>query len=147
MKRFIRCTCLVLAMVMVLSSPAAAAEALENRSSSFFLCSSVYLCNVSGTSFEAWFDVTGLDIMDAIGATMIKIQRSSDGENWTTVKTCSKDNYLYFMAYNTVTHAAGVSHVGTPGYYYRAYIEIYAKKGVNTGYLDRYTSAIYIPAS
>ena len=45
------------------------------------------------------------------------------------------------------THAAGVSYVGTPGYYYRAYIELYAKKGVNTGYLGRYTSAIYIPAN
>ena len=147
MKRFVRCTCLVLAMVVVLAVPTFATEALEPKASNFFMGSSVYLSNVSGTSFTAWFDVTGTGIMDAIGANVIKIQRSSDGVNWTTVITCSKDNYLYFVDYNTATHAASVRVSVTGGYYYRAYIELYAKKGVNTGYMDRYTSKIYIPAN
>ena len=86
MKRFLRCTCLLLVLATVLSIPAFAAEASEPRSSSFFLRSSVYLCNVSGKSFEAWFSVTGVGTMDVIGAKTIKIQRSSDGTNWTTVK-------------------------------------------------------------
>ncbi len=147
MKRFFRCTCFVLAMIMVLTTPTFAAEVLEPKSSSFFIKSSVYLCNVSGNSFEAWFNVTGTGTMDAVGANFIKIQRSSDGVNWTTVRTCLKENYLYLVDYNSTGHAAGVSHTGTGGYYYRAYIQLYAKNSSGYGTMDRYTSAIYIPAN
>lgn len=147
MKRFIRTTCFLLTMVMVLAVPVFAAENVEPKASNFFISSSVYLCNVSGNSFEAWFEVTGTGTMDQIGANFIKIQRSSDGTNWTTVKTCSKDNYLTLIDYNSVGHEAGVYYSGTGGYYYRAYIELYAKKGVNSGYMSRYTSPIYIPAN
>lgn len=149
MKRFFRCTCLVLAVVMILSVPAFASETLESKASSFFTGSSVYLCNVSGNYFEAWFDVTATGTMDTIGANFIKIQQSPDGVNWTTVKTCAKENYpyLYLVDYNSTTHTAGVSYTGTPGYYYRAYIQLYAKKSSGSGIRDRYTSAIYIPAN
>lgn len=147
MKRFVRCTCFVLAIAMVLVVPAFATETVEQKSSSFFISSSVYLCNVSGNSFEAWFEVTGAGGMDVLGVNFIKIQRSSDGVNWTTVKTCSKENYPNLVDYNTSFHGAGVSYTATGGYYYRAYIELYAKKGVNTGTMDRYTSKIYIPAN
>lgn len=147
MKRFVRCTCFVLAMIMVMITPAFAAETTEPRASSFFTSSSVYLCNVSGNTFEAWFDVLATDSMDALGANFIKIQRSSDGVNWTTVLTCSKDNYLYFVDYNSFVHAAGVSVTVARGYYYRAYIQLYAKKGVNTGTMNEYTAPIYIPAN
>lgn len=147
MKRFVRCVTLALVMVMTLAVPAFAAETVEPKASSFFMKSSVYLCNISGTSFEAWFDVTGTGTMDAIGANFIKIQRSSDGVNWTTVKTCAKENYLYLVDYNSTAHAAGVSYTGTGGYYYRAYIQLYAKNSSGYGTMDRYTSSIYIPAS
>lgn len=147
MKRLIRCTCLILAMVMALTIPVSAAESVEPKASSFFMGSSIYLSNVSGTTFTACFDVTGTGIMDAIGANFIKIQRSSDGVNWTTVITCSKDNFLYFVDYNSASHAASVTVSVTGGYYYRAYIQLYAKKGVDTGYMNRYTSKIFIPAS
>ena len=142
MKRFVRAVCLLLVLSVMLTIPALAAE---SRASNFFMCSSVYLCNVSGKSFEAWFEVTGVNGMDVIGAKTIKIQRSSDGSNWTTMKTFSKDSYPSLVDTNTGTHAAGVSYTGSGGYYYRAYIQLYAKKGVNTGTMDRYTSSIYIP--
>ena len=147
MKRFIRCTCLLLSMVMVLATPAFAAETMEPKGSSFFGSSSVFLCNVSRTSFEAWFEVTGVSRMDAIGVNFIKIQQSSDGSNWTTVKTYTKESYTNLIDYNSTTHSAGVSYTATGGYYYRAYIQLYAKKGVNFGTMDEYTSRIYIPAS
>lgn len=147
MKRFIRGASLVLALVMVLTVPAFAAEPVQPRASSFFMQSSVYLCNISGSYFEAWFNVTGTGIMDEIGAKYIKIQQSSDGTNWTTVKTYSMENYPSLIGDNTTTHAAGVSYVGTPGYYYRAHIRLYAKNSSGTGQRDRYTSSIYIPAN
>ena len=145
MKRFVRCTCLVLVMAMILAIPAMAAETTDPRGSIFFGRSSVYLCNVSGNSFEAWFEVTGTGPMDQIGVNFIKIQRSSDGANWTTVKTYSKETYSNLINYDSVAHTAGVSYTATRGYYYRAHIQLYAKKGVNFGTMNQYTSSIYIP--
>jgi len=147
MKRFLRCTCLILVMSMFLAVPAFAAETVEPRASSFFTKCSVYLCNVSGNSFEAWFNVTGTGTMDMIGAEFIKIQRSSDDSNWTTVKTFSRSSYSNLVDTNTTAHTTGVSYTATGGYYYRAYIQLYAEKGIGCGYWDRYTSSIYIPAN
>lgn len=147
MKRFLRCTCLVLVMSMLLAVPAFAAGTMDSRASSYFMRSSVYLCNVSGNSFEAWFDVTGTGTMDLIGAEFIKIQRSSDNSNWTTVKTFSRSSNSSLVDTDTVTHAAGVSYTGSRGYYYRAYVQLYAEKGIGCGYWDRYSASIYIPTN
>lgn len=147
MKRFIRCTCLILAMALVLAFPAFAAETVEPRGSKYFISSSVYLYNFSGTSFDAWFDVTGTGTMDEIGVNFIKIQRSSDGSNWTTVRTYTKESYPHLIDDNTAFHAACVSYTAAGGYYYRAFIQLYAKKGVNTATMNTYTARRYIPAS
>lgn len=147
MKRFIRSTCFVLAVVLLLSIPAFAAETAEPRASYFFISSSTFLCNVSGTSFEAWFDVTATGRMEELGVSFIKIQRSSDGVNWTTVRTFSKEDYPNLLKYNTINHSDGISYTGTRGYYYRAYIQLYAKNDTGIGKMDRYTSYIYIPVS
>lgn len=147
MKRFISCTSLILVAVLLMSIPALAAETPEPRASYFFTSSSTYLCNVNGSSFEAWFDVTGTGIMDEIGVSFIKIQRSSDGINWTTMRTFSKENYPQLLDYNSTTHAAGISYTGTKGFYYRAWIQLYAKNWRGTGIMDEYTSYIYIPVN
>ena len=145
MKRFVRCTCLLLVLSMLLAIPALAAESAEPKSSSFFGGSSVYLCNFTGHRFEAWFEVTGVRTMDIIGAKKICIQRSSDGTNWTTMKTFHMDDYPHLVDDNTGMHAAGVSYTGSSGYYYRAYIQLYAKKGVNSATMNEYTSKLYVP--
>lgn len=147
MKRFIRCTCLFLVMAIVLAIPALATETIDPRGSNYFIRSSVYLCNVSGNSFEAWFDVTAVNNMDVIGVNFIKIQQSSDGTNWTTVKTYAKENYSNLVNNYSVTHAAGVSYTATGGYYYRAFVQLYAKKGVNTATMNAYSAKLYIPAN
>lgn len=141
MKQFIKCICLVLSLAMLLTVPAYAAEA---RTSSFFARSSVYLYETSATTFQAWFDVTGMRIMDKIGAKEIKIQRSSDNENWTTMATYSMDSYSSLICEDTITHSACVTYTGTRGYYYRAYIKLYAKDDTGTATWSRYTSSIYI---
>ena len=135
------------ALVMILSMPAYATEAISPKASNYFMRSSVYLCNISGNSFEAWFEVTGVNIMDAIGVKFIKIQQSSDGANWTTVKTYTKESYPSLIDYDSTYHTAGVSYTAVGGYYYRAFIQLYAKKGVNYGTMDTYTTKIYIPAN
>ena len=144
MKRFVKYICLILSLSILLAVPAQAAETPDTRSSSFFMRSSVYLYETSGTTFQAWFDVTAVRTMDKIGAKEIKIQRSSDNENWTTMATYSMDSYSNLICEDTVTHSACVTYTGTSGYYYRAYIKLYAKDSTGSGTWARYTSSIYI---
>lgn len=145
MKRFEKCICLILSLVILLAVPVQATEASTPRASSFFSNSSVYLYETSATTFQAWFEVTGVRTMDKIGAKEIKIQRSSDNENWTTVATYSMDDYYStLICEDTAVHAACVTYTGTRGYYYRAYIKLYAKDSTGSGTWARYTSSIYI---
>lgn len=127
MKRFIQSTSLVLAILMILATPAFAAEHQSSRESSYFMRASVYLNKTSATSFQACFDVTATHSMQKLGARTIKIQRSADGSNWETIRTYSMDSYSHFICENTVFHGSSISHTGTPTYYYRAYVALYAK--------------------
>lgn len=131
--------CIVLAVLLLSTSTVFAAEP---RASDYFLSSCVYLHKTSNTTFEAWFEVECLSGMDEVGASVIKIQRSSDGENWTTMRTYTKEAYSNLIDTNTGCHASCVSYTGTVGYYYRAFITIYAKKGNGTGEVYRYTASI-----
>ena len=144
MKHFSRLICMLLATLLVLAAPAAAAENVNSRASNYFMSSSVYLYQTSSTIFQAWFEVTALDGMEKLGASEIKIQKSSDGENWTTVKTCSMTNYSNLICENTGAHASYVTYAGTAGYYYRAKITLYAKNGTGSAEWVRYTSSILL---
>lgn len=142
MKRFSRLVSLLLVVVMALAVPAAATENENARASNFFMSSDVYLYQTSSTQFQAWFEVSALGGMDKLGASEIKIQESSDNENWTTVKTCTSANYSNLIRENTGVHASYVSYTGTSGKYYRAKISLYAENSTGVGEWIRYTASI-----
>lgn len=144
MKRFFRIVSMLLTVVMVLAAPAAAMENENSRASNYFMSSDVYLYQTTSTQFQAWFEVTALEGMDKLGASEIKIQRSSDGENWTTMKTCSMANYSNLIREDTSIHASYITYTGQTGYYYRAKITLYAKKGTGSAEWVRYTSSILL---
>ena len=143
MKRFIHSVCLLLVVATVLTIPAMAVG--EERASNFFMRTSTYLSKVSGTTFKVWFDVTAVSPMDELGVKTIKIQRSSDKTNWSTMKTYSKDNYSQMIDEDATSHADCVTYTGSVGYYYRAYVVFYAKDGSNIGEYSMYTSTIKVP--
>lgn len=145
MKRFLKCICLLLSLTMLLSIPAHAVEVENSRASNYFSNSAVYLYKTSTKSFQAWFEVTCVRTMDKVGAKEIKIQRSSDNQNWTTVATYSMNNYYSTLIdENTVVHAACVNYTGTSGYYYRAYYKLYAEDNTGSAVWNQYSSSIYI---
>ena len=145
MKRVSKLICIVLSLVMLLTIPAYAAEAGDSRASNYFSNSAVYLYKTSNNTFQAWFEVTCVRTMDKVGAKEIKIQRSTDNQNWSTVATYSMNDYSNLICENTVGHAACVTYTGTSGYYYRAYYNLYAKDNdTGTGTWGRYSSSIYI---
>ena len=143
MKRFIKCVCLLLAMSIMMAVPVCATENTNTRGSNFFAASSVYLEPIGGRGFQVWFDVTAVGMMDELGAKSITIQRSTDNANWTNISTYSKNTYTNLTCKNTGEHASYVTFYGSAGYYYRAYVELYAKDGNGTAIDGRYTSSIH----
>lgn len=144
MKRITKNICFILAIVMVLALPVSAAEDVSPRASYFFAASSTYLWRVSDTKFEVWFDIAAVSTMEELGASVIKVQRSSDGINWTTMQTFTKEIYPHLIAQNTGAHAGCISYTGTPGYYYRAFVTYYAKNSSGIGEAYRYTSSMLL---
>jgi len=143
MKRFTHILCLILAFAMVFSSTAYAAEIPDSRASHFFTYSSVYFWHVSGNQYQIWFDVDAVDLMKELGASEIRVQRSTDLENWTTVKTYTKANYPQMTTTaSTVTYANYVNYYPADGYAYRALVELYAKNSSGTGYMTEVTATL-----
>ena len=144
MKRFAQCVSLVLILAICLAIPAYAVEETSPWASSYFASRSAYLWKISGSQFQVWFDVGAVGGMAELGASKIKVQRSSDNSNWTTMQTYIKEDYSSMIGYNTGDHNSYVTYyTGESGYYYRAYVEFYAKNSSGgCGYYDYYTASI-----
>lgn len=135
MKRFTQCVCVILVLAAILTIPAFAAEAIGERASAYFFKYSAYIYRVSSTKFEVWFDITAVDTMDKLGAKEIKVQRSSNGDYWTTMATYDMDDYSQMIDDNTIQHDECVSYNYLSGYQYRAVVVFYAKKSSSYGEL------------
>lgn len=140
MKRLIKSVCFFMAAVMLFTTTAFAAE---SRASNFFMMTSTYLERVSSSKIEIWFDVTAVGRMEELGVQKIKLQRSTDRSNWTTIKTYNMDDYSQMICTNTAAHADCVTYSSaSSSYYYRAYVEFYAKNSSGTGVYHVYTATI-----
>ena len=84
MKKFINGICLLLIMATLLSTYAFAAvpEEAAGTYSLYFHSYCTYCCQISDNQLEVWFDVIAKGNMEKLGVENIKIQKSSDGENW-----------------------------------------------------------------
>lgn len=151
MKRFIRCLAAVMVLVTLLGTVAYAQEvsdqeaealAASARSSSYFMCWDSYLYKTSSTSFEIWFDVVSAGGMDELGVSRIKVQRSTDASNWTTVKTYYPEDYPAMIEEDTSCVYNCVTYTGSKGYFYRAYVVFYAKNSKGVGEMPDYAEVI-----
>lgn len=138
MRKITRFICVLLIFVMLFST---AVFASEDRASNYFGITSAYLSRIPG-GFEIWFDVTAMGTMDQLGAKTVVVQRSSDGSSWTPVKTYTKEAYPEMIRTNFAAHTCCLTYTATAGYYYRAVVTFYAKKGTGSGELTQYTSSL-----
>ena len=145
MKKFINAVCIFVALVCLLSVPVSADNG-STYSSVFFGAYDSSLRNPSGTIIRIWFDVVSNGAMDELGASTIVVERSSDGVQWTAVKTFLPENYPKMICENTSIAYDYVVYSGHSGYYYRAYVEFYAKNSRGTGYISDYSEVIYLSA-
>lgn len=142
MKKIIKLTCAILIISMLFVIPVRAMKYEVQRASAFFLSSSTYLYKTSSTEFDICFEITATGTMTELGARIIKLQRSSDGVNWSTIETYTRDDYPDMITQNTGCHGYSKSYTAEKGYYYREYIEYYAKDSSGSGTMFEYSSKL-----
>lgn len=142
MKRWFRCISLMVAISMLLAVPVLAAETVTPRASDYIMRTCVYLDQTSGTQFDIWYEVVALGQMDELGAYTIKIQKSANGSDWTTVYTFTQDDEPGMVLENSWAHFGYVTYTGVSGYYYRAKITLFAENSKGRGEVITYTETL-----
>lgn len=112
---------LVLALIIPIN-----VTAVEPRASYYLVSYSAYIYQAGWGKVQVWFEVTGTNDMDELGALEIQLYESKDNENWTRVKTFRFTDYPDILAYNDYFHVGHVEYNGTIGRYYQAYVCIWA---------------------
>lgn len=124
--------CFLIAVVM-LSFTAVPAYAVESRASDYLESYTSYICAMGDGELQIWFRVTGSDDWADLGVLTIRLYESSDGANWTWVKTFRHTSYQQMLGHDTGHVMSYVSYEGTPGKYYKAYVTIWAGDADNNG--------------
>ena len=142
MKKFIRLVSLVMVAVMLLAVPVLAAEEAVPRASRYIMSTCVYLYQNTSTEFEVWYEVVALDLMNELGAYSIRVQESTDGQNWTTVRSFYASDTPSMVREDAWCHNGYVTYNGIPGRYYRAYIILFAANSSGEGHVSSTTETI-----
>lgn len=104
------------------------AEEITPRASYYLDSYNAYLYNAAFGKIQVYFDVTGVNYMDEIGALRVKIYESTDNETWTWVETYNNGDTPSLLGYNDYYYSSHVDYKGTIGRYYKAYVTIWAGK-------------------
>ena len=102
--------------------------AAESRASSYLSSYSAYVYPAGWGKVQVWFEVSGTNDMDEIGALEIRLYESKDNETWTWVKTFEHQDYSGMLGYDDYYHAGHIQYNGTIGRYYKAYVCVWAGK-------------------
>ena len=143
MNRYIRCISVILIVCLIVAMPVCASD-MNGRASIFFTAYGAGLYKVSRESFDIEFDVdANLYEMDELGVSVIEVYSSSDKQSWSLARTFYKEDWPEMTCNNTASHTAAIRYVyATPGLYYRAYVQFYARNSAGTGTRSVYTAIL-----
>ena len=127
---------LVISMVAPCYASAAAVQPDGPMASYYISSYNSYVCAMGGGRVEVWFSITGVNIMDELGALSIRLYESTDQVNWTWVDTFLHEDYSNMLLEDDFFHSTGLSYQGVAGRYYKAYVGLWA--GRNGGGDTRY---------
>ncbi len=136
----------LLALILCITCiPAAQANEAIPYSSQYISSYQVSLNN-TGEKLEVGFYVTGMGIVNDLGAHTIIIQRSRNGSSWTNVKAFyyTDAGYSHMMGHQTRIHQAYVTYTGTSGNYYRALVKVWGGDGTSGDMFPAYTNVIQL---
>lgn len=120
---------LVFALIAPCSVSAATPENIQPYASKYLSVYSAYVYVTSSGEVQVWFDVMGTGDMDEIGALSIILYESSDGTNWTRVKSFlheSTEDMLFEDDYYVSSHVSWAN--GSTSKQYKAYVCVWAGK-------------------
>lgn len=120
---------LVFALIAPCSVSAATTENFQPYASKYLSVYSAYVYVTSSGEVQVWFDVMGTGDMDEIGALSIILYESSDGTNWTRVKSFlheSTEDMLFEDDYYVSSHVSWAN--GSTSKQYKAYVCVWAGK-------------------
>lgn len=119
---------LIFSLTLPVSANAAAVESVQPRASAYLDNYGAYVYLPGNGQVQVYFDVTGTDYMDELGALSIKIYESTDGVTWYWKETFKHDLTPGMLSYNDDFHAGYVTYNGVVGRYYKAYVCIWGGK-------------------
>ena len=144
-KRTLRIVAIVIVLATLFTS-SAYAEVQPLRNSKYIDSYCAYLYSDKANYVQVWFEVNANTASNQVGVTQIILQKSSDLESWTPVKTFYSSAYPHMLARNAYLNVSHVDSIVTGGYYYRAGVNIYVENG---GSDSRFitTDPIFVKAS
>ena len=117
--------CLIFSLMLPVQANAASIDA---RASYYLDSYQAYVYPAGNGEIQVWFNVTGVDYMDDLGALWIEVYESSNNSTWTYKKTYRHTDYTNLLDQNDYYHSGHVSYQGVKGRYYKAYVCIWAGK-------------------
>lgn len=136
---FLRFAAFLLVTVMLL--PMTVSAAVHPRASAYLDNYNAYVYLPGDGEVRVYFNVQGTTTLDELGALSIKIYESTDGTNWTWMKTFKHNTTSGMLGYNDFYHSGYVSYDGVAGRYYKAYVCIWGGKDGDGDTRYFYTSA------
>lgn len=120
--------CLILALAVPTLASAAEPDGAMPYASHYLSAYSAYVYVTSTGEVQVWFDVMGTGDMDEIGALSVRFYESTDGTNWTWVKTLQQDTTSGMLFYNDDYVSSHVSIQGSTEKQYKANVCVWAGK-------------------
>lgn len=123
---------MIVVMLIPVGASASVAETVQPRASAYLSGYGAYVYLPGTGEVRVYFNVSGTNYMDELGALSIKIYECStnspDQDDWTWKKTFTHDSTAGMLSYNDDFHSGYVSYSGTAGKYYKAYVCIWGGK-------------------
>lgn len=132
---------IIFVLVVALVAPIGVSAAVQPRASDYLSVYSAYVYLPGTGEVRVYFNAQGTRVMDELGALSIKIYESTDGTNWTWMKTFKHNTTSGMLSYNDDYHSGYVSYNGVAGRYYKAYVCIWGGKDGQGDTRYFYTSA------
>lgn len=120
-----RATALILTLILICPVLISAAEP---RASAYLDSYNAYPYSAGLGKVQIYFDVTGVDYLDEIGALRLSIYESTDQINWTIKATHTNESTPSMLGYKKIFYGSHVDYQGVIGRYYKAYICIWGGK-------------------
>lgn len=128
-------------VLVVLIASSLLCISVSARSSDYLDAYGIVLTQKTGGRIVISVDVDALREMTMIGASRIYLYESSDGKNFSVVKTYDYEDYPSMMDSGRHFYKDVATYYGTPGYQYYAVGYCYA--GDSTGYDEKsYTTGV-----